>query len=203
MRVSGRRVPSAATRLGCPVSDAIHVTTWHGTVDRKFSAADFDDYVTWLDLGDFYPEFVVVHNTQIPTKAQWKGEESIQSLVRYYRDEQKWSGGPHLFVEENGIWVFTPLSVPGVHSPSWNRKAWGLEIVGDFDKEQFTAQHKMNVVSALTSLHKKARWLTPQIKLHKEDPATTHKDCPGKAVVKAELEAGVAAALKEDELPDI
>ncbi|HEV2715317.1 MAG TPA: hypothetical protein VGU64_08645, partial [Terriglobales bacterium] len=72
------------------------------------------------------------------TFADWhkhSGEERMRALERYYRDENHWSGGPHLFVADDLMWVFTPLNVPGVHSPSWNRVAWGVELVGDYDKE--------------------------------------------------------------------
>jgi hypothetical protein len=33
-----------------------------------------------------------------------------QNLVGYYRDRQKWSLGPHLFVTPGGILAFTPLT---------------------------------------------------------------------------------------------
>src|SRR5712692_11270909 len=44
---------------------------------------------------------------------------------------------PHLFVADDLIWVFTPLTVSGVHSPSWNSITWGVEMVGNFDTEDF------------------------------------------------------------------
>ena len=169
---------------------------WKGTVGEIFSPAEFRVYLSDVVLGAFKPKFIVVHNTQIPTKAQWRGRRSIDSLVGYYRDEQGWSGGPHLFIDGDGIWVFTPLDKPGVHSPSWNDESWGVEIVGDFDTESFIEPQRGLVTDALTALHHHRGWLAPNIRLHKEDPKTTHTTCPGRAIVKAELEAGIAARLK-------
>ena len=44
----------------------------------------------------------------------------MRNLEAYYRDEQDWSAGPHLFVADDLIWVFTPLRTSWVHSPSWD-----------------------------------------------------------------------------------
>jgi len=41
----------------------------------------------------------------------------MENFVKYYRDKHKWSAGPHLFIDDKMIWVFTPLTVSGVHSP--------------------------------------------------------------------------------------
>jgi hypothetical protein len=171
---------------------------WKGTVRRGFTSAGLALYVTTLDLSTWCPEFVVVHNTQDPTLAQWHdcpGEQRMRGLATYYRDEQRWSGGPHLFVADDLIWVFTPLTVPGVHSPSWNDVSWGMELVGDYDHEPFGEDVKSNALEALHVLHVAAGWTEPRIRLHKEDPKTTHTFCPGRNVDKAELEAGVQTLL--------
>ena len=55
--------------------------------------------------------FIVLHNTEIPSLAQvpngFSGKH-MKGFVAYYRDEKKWSAGPHLFVDDRKIWVFTP-----------------------------------------------------------------------------------------------
>jgi hypothetical protein len=168
---------------------------WKGIVGQRFTPGEFHHYLTGLTFDAWKPKFIVVHNTQIPTLAQWAGRSSIVGLENYYRDNQKWSGGPHLFIEPGGIWVFTPLTVPGVHSPSWNNVAWGVEIVGDFDHETFGDDQKQNVLEALASMHARMGWLEPNIRLHKEDPKTTHTGCPGRNIVKVELEAGIQTLL--------
>ena len=174
---------------------------WKGIVNRSFTPNDFVTYVAGLQFGAWRPQFVVVHNTASPTLAQWHtapGETRMRNLESFYRDKQQWSAGPHLFVADDLIWAFTPLTTSGVHSPSWNSIAWGMEMVGDYETEAFTsgpgARVRANAISALATLHGSAG-LDPQtIRFHYEDPKTTHK-CPGKNVVKGELIAAVVDEL--------
>jgi hypothetical protein len=169
--------------------------TWKGIVGQRFTADEFDNYVDELSLASWVPSFIVVHNTQVPTFADWRGQRTIDGLVEYYRDTLKWSGGPHLFIDGDWIWVFTPLTVSGVHSPSWNSQSWGVEIVGDFDHEPFGDAQKDLVLRALTTLHARMGWTETKIKLHKDDPATTHDYCPGKNIRREELESHVQTVL--------
>lgn len=177
---------------------------WKGIVGRGYTAAQFDEYVRNLKWGEWVPRFIVVHNTSAPTLKQWHGPtpvpQRIANLENYYKNEMKWSAGPHLFVADDLIWIFTPLTVPGTHSPSWNAVSLGVEIVGEYDVEPF-APVRNNVVSALASLHRRLG-LDPQtLRFHKEDPKTTHKNCPGKNVIKADLIKAIAADLSSVKAP--
>jgi len=135
----------------------------------------------------------VLHNTAIPSLAQRPDgltKKHITGLESFYRDEQKWFGGPHLFVDDKQIWVFTPLNMSGTHSPTWNKVALGIEMLGDFEKESFDSGRGLNVrnnvVAAMATLSA-VLGLDPQtMRLHREDPATTHA-CPGKNVRKLEV----------------
>jgi len=173
------------------------MASWKGIVGTGFHQEDFKDYVAGLSFANWRPSFVVLHNTGIPTFAQWHdvpGATRMQNLQSYYRDTQGWSGGPHLFVADDLIWVFTPLTVPGVHSPSWNSLSWGVELVGDYSKEQMVPALRSNAISALATLHG-ALGLTPStLRLHREDPLTTHL-CPGATVSKSDFISLVTAEL--------
>lgn len=169
------------------------MTAWKPIVGKHFSPADFATYVDGLQFTDWRPSFCVLHNTAVPNLAQRPHgltHDHILGLQAYYRDDQHWSAGPHLFVDQNGIWVFTPLTETGVHSPSWNHVAWGVEMLGDYETEAFDAPPGLlvrdNAVAALAILHMKAKLDSSTLRLHKEDPATTHV-CPGKHVVKADV----------------
>ena len=154
---------------------------WKGIVGKGFSASQFDDYVQGVQLAGWRPQFVVLHNTYIPKLADWHkipGEQRMLNLQSYYRDTQHWSAGPHLFVADDLIWVFTPLDTPGVHTPSWNAISWGVELVGDYSIEEFPPSVQANAASALASLHALAGISPGTLRLHKEDPKTTHKDLP-------------------------
>jgi hypothetical protein len=187
---------------------------WTPIIGRKFSPEQFDIYARALTFNAWHPSFVVVHNTSEPDASlyrQWQQrtppvtmERWMQNLVGYYRDQQGWSAGPHLFVAEDGIGVFTPLTGPGVHTPSWNHISWGVETVGEFETEPFDGPVRDNLISALATLHSVAgldptnyRLGVRGLHFHKEDAATTHKECPGRNMVKADLVAAVAAKLAE------
>ncbi len=167
---------------------------WKGIVGRGFRPQDFRNYVATLSFSDWRPQFVVVHNTSAPRLSEWHshpGEERMRNLESYYRDNQRWSAGPHLFIADDLIWVFTPLTTSGVHSPSWNGVSWGVEMVGEYDDEPFNPGVRENTVDALAVLHA-WRGIDPaSLHFHKEDPKTTHKDCPGKNVDKADLIARI------------
>lgn len=166
---------------------------WKGIVGREFSPDEFEEYVETLVFPAWRPSFVVVHNTGSPKLSQWhsvSGEQRMKNLEHFYRDTHKWSAGPHLFVADDLIWVFTHLTTSGVHSPSWNAISWGVEMVGDYSTEAFDtgsgAKVRDNAVSALATLHAAAGIDSHTIHFHKEDPKTTH-NCPGINVQKSDL----------------
>ncbi len=155
---------------------------WKGVVGEGFTAAQLEGYAAALVFGSWRPRFVVLHNTQIPTLAEWHdlpGEERLRAFEGHYRDELGWSAGPHLFVADDRIWVFSPLHLPGVHSPSWNALSWGVEVVGDYEREPLSPAVRANTVAALSALHAAGGLDPDALRLHKQDPRTTHTFCPG------------------------
>lgn len=138
---------------------------------------------------------MVLHNTAAPTMGQWTPDNRAQrilNLEKYFRDDRGWPSGPHAFVDyfNDGIWVFTPFTEKGTHSPSWNGTRLGIEMIGDFSLEDddtgLGLQVKKNTVALFAMMHTRYGWNPETIKLHKEDPRTTH-DCPGKDVDKNEF----------------
>jgi hypothetical protein len=174
------------------------MAAWKGIVGKGFRSDDFRQYVDGVTFASWRPQFVVVHNTSAPRLSQWHstpGAQRMFNLQSYYRDHMKWSAGPHLFVADDLIWVFTPLTTSGVHSPSWNAISWGVEIVGEYQEEAFGDAIRSNTVEALATLHGKLGLDPQHLRFHKEDPLTTHKTCPGKNVVKPDLIAAVQQRL--------
>ena len=172
---------------------------WKGIVGKGFTAAAFDQYLNTVSFPLWRPQFVVLHNTAAPKLSQWhsvSGQQRMANLQSFYRDQQHWSAGPHLFVADDLIWAFTPLNTPGVHSPSWNAISWGVEMVGDYDVEPFGPQVRQNAISAIASMYSALGKDPATLRLHHEDPATTHKNCPGKNVVKADVIQAISAQMK-------
>jgi hypothetical protein len=170
---------------------------WKEIVGLPFTAPALQEYAAGLKFTTWRPRFVVVHNTGVPNFADWHrytGEQRMRGLTHYYRDEKGWSAGPHLFVADDFIWVFTPLTTSGVHSPSWNAFSWGVEIVGDYATEIFGGAVEANAVQALATLHETIGLDPQSMRPHRDDPLTTHQ-CPGRNLDIQKLRDDVGAEL--------
>jgi hypothetical protein len=115
---------------------------WTPIVGRGYTPVAFAAYIASLDLNKagWKPYCIVLHNTGTPNLAQRPAGFTAQHMLNlqaYYRDTNHWSAGPHLFVDDHLIWVFTPLTHAGVHSPSWNGISWGVEMLGDYSVDDF------------------------------------------------------------------
>ncbi len=174
---------------------------WKPIVAESYTPDTFTAYCKSLIWTAWRPSFIVLHNTGSPTLAQRpEGFTKIhlQNLERFYRDTQQWSAGPHLFIDDKQIWVFTPLTTSGVHSPSWNKLALGFEMLGDYSTESCTTGRGLavrnNAVAAIATVCGVLGMAPTTLQLHKEDPKTTHA-CPGKNIVKSEIIAEVTQLL--------
>jgi len=177
--------------------------TWKEIVGECFTLEEFDDYCHTLQWTAWRPSFIVLHNTGVPSLAQRPDgftSAHMKGFVRFYRDEQKWSAGPHLFVDDQQIWVFTPLTMSGVHSPSWNKVALGVEMLGDYETESFSDGRGLavreNAIAAMATLSAVLGLDPQEMRLHREDPLTTHA-CPGQNVRKLEVVQEVMDLLVE------
>ena len=178
--------------------------TWTGIVAESFDIPAFREYVEDLSWNEGWkPSFITLHNTAAPSLAQRPNgftRQHMFNLEKYYRDQKGWPSGPHLFIDDHKIWVFNPLTKPGTHSPSWNRTAIGIEMLGDYATESFVkgrgADVRVNSVHALGFLSLKLGFKHDAWRFHKQDPKTTH-DCPGINVrnVRKALEQEVAAVM--------
>jgi hypothetical protein len=170
---------------------------WKGIVGKSFTPKTFEQYVETLSWENWSPDFIVLHNTGEPClKNRPKGltYQHILGLQSYYRDDMHWSAGPHLFIDDHQIWVFTPLTTSGVHSPSWNSVSLGVEMLGDYDSEEFNngrgALVRNNAIAAIAILSTALDIDPETMRLHREDRKTTHH-CPGDNVDKPDFIARV------------
>jgi hypothetical protein len=166
---------------------------WRGIVAQSYTPETFDAYCRKLRWRNWRPQFIVLHNTAIPTLAQRPNgfsDSAMRNLEVYYRDKQKWSAGPHLFVDDRAIWIFTPLELPGVHSPSWNACSLGVEMLGNYETEVFDSGRglavRRNAVAAIATLSDCLKLQSNSLRFHREDLKTTHQ-CPGRNVVKEQV----------------
>jgi len=163
---------------------------WKGIDGNSFSPEEFDNYCHALRWSAWRPSFIVLHNTGAPSLGQRPNgftKQHILNLETYYRDQQHWKSGPHLFIDDLQIWTFTPLTVSGTHSPSWNKVALGFEMLGDYDRDEFDSGRGLkvqrNAVAAVATLSAMLGIDPDTMRLHKEDKLTRHV-CPGSKVNK-------------------
>jgi len=169
-------------------------------VGKGFSREAFEAYVGGVELEAWVPELIVVHHTAAPSLAMRpKGftAQHMENLAHYYGTELGWSAGPHLFVDDHLIWVFSPLDRRGVHAKSFNRLGWGIEMLGDFDSEDPWSGRGLAVLentrAAIAALDARLP-RRPMIKFHRED-AYTNKTCPGTRIGKEEFLEFLATGL--------
>lgn len=148
---------------------------------------------------------MVLHNTAAPTLPQWtpaNRAQRILNLESYFRDVRGWNSAPHAFVDYDFVWSFTPYTEKGTHSPSWNGTRLGVEMIGDFvpkgddPSDGLGLKVVQNTAAIFALFHSHYGWDPAGIKLHKEDPRTTHA-CPGVLIDKQEFIAMVQRYMGE------
>lgn len=123
----------------------------------------FEAYVLAYDFGSILPDLVVLHHTANPA-ASWapstgipnwddreaglkpdaikaKRKQQLDAIRNYYRDTLHWTAGPHLFIDDRFVWLFTPMYDEGIHAVSGNsyrdaagkyHYSLGIEVVGNY-----------------------------------------------------------------------
>ena len=158
----------------------------------------------------FQPKFPTLHNSSVPDIALYNSwmargnptpEQWLRNLASYYSG-LGWNSMPHAFVLPDGrIGLGAPFNVKGTHSPSWNSISIGVECVGEFEHEIWAGtKTELAAVALFGELCKHYGWQPDiyargvrGIHLHREDPATTHKSCPGRNVDKSRFVQRVLA----------
>lgn len=170
--------------------------SWRGTSGAIFRSGDeILKYVAGLVFTDWRPQGIMLHNTAAPTQKQWDAtiltdnplddaRQRALNLTSYYRDEQKWQGGPHLFITDKLIMEFNPLTKRGTHSPNYNATHYGIEVVGDFNVDTWDGGRRDLTVQAVAAICSVRGFDPRQLKMHYDDPAG-HQDCPGRFMREA------------------
>lgn len=157
-------------------------------VGKGLTPAEFKQYVQAYTFGPIPPDYVVLHHTAIPSAswarnpsgAVWDAGEvglsaeaiyikrlaQLNALMRYYRDTRGWPAGPHLFIDDRWIWLFTPMADVGVHASQGNsyrdsgrrlHYSIGIEVIGYFEQLRWPAAVAQNVAGAVVALKQQLR----------------------------------------------
>lgn len=177
-------------------------------IGQVWTETTFRDYLRTVDLS--WARGVCLHHTGTPDLDQRpKGFLAVhmENLRSYYRDSLGWSAGPHLFVDDDQIWGMSSLERRGVHAKSFNAHFIGIEVLGNYDRDDPMKGRGVACWDLATSasamiferLGVKADQITgAQLKFHRDDPRTS-KSCPGTRIDKASVIATIAMKMKNAE----
>ncbi len=127
-------------------------------IGKGLTAEQFTAYVREYNFGTQPPSFVVLHHTAIPDtqhararSGSWDAGEAgmsaeaiytkrlgqLTAMKNYYQNQLGWNVGPHLFIDDRYIWLFTPMYYQGIHAAEGNGDgrgtySIGIEVVGDY-----------------------------------------------------------------------
>ncbi len=149
-------------------------------INKCLTKEEFEDYVKDYNFGRLPANKLVLHHTWKPTKEQWNGRHSIQGLKSYY-ESKGWWAGPHLFIADDGIWLFTPMRKNGIHAGWGNWRSIGIEVVGDYDARKWSGKTKDNVLFVIKALQEQLSINNEMVKFHRD---YSNKSCPGYAITK-------------------
>lgn len=176
-------------------------------VGRKFSKAEFIEYVKWVKQNESYlwePSGITMHHTGFPDlsiRPNGFTEQHMRNMRHGYKNDNGWSCGPHIYTDDHGIWVFNPLSRRGIHAVSYNSTRYGIEMLGNFDTEE-DYDNPRGVASrahgmfAAAVLMKHAGISTAKLNFHRHD-SETRKKCPGSHVNFSEFEQAVLEIVEQ------
>mgnify|MGYP000910614217 CR=1 FL=1 len=159
---------------------------------RCLTIDEFVDHVDALTFPLGLPNRIFLHHTWRPTRETWNGLSTILGMKAYYErqrwvDEQGrwhegWTAGPHVFVADDGIWLFSDLNYDGVGVAGHNRDSLHIEMVGNFDAALPDGPMWTNTVAVLGALHERIGLPPEKLNFHRD---FSTKTCPGLQVQKA------------------
>lgn len=173
--------------------------TWDG---RVFASVDaFESYLVTESV--WWASGATIHHTWRPTVAQWKANtpaNNLKGLIRTWRDDNGWTTGPNMVIGPDGIYLASGIKYPGIHAGVCNSTHIGIEIVGDYDNQQWQEPIRGFVYGTVGAIARKLRltWndiiLDKQINGHRE--CLPNKSCPGKAISLNAFRATIASTLR-------
>ena len=159
-----------------------------------YAPSAFRDYIAALKFTTWKPSCIVVHHCAAPSLKQRPSGFIAQHMenLRDFYEAKGWSAGPHLFVDDDQIWTFSPMTARGVHAVSFNATGLGIEMLGDYDTEDPWSGRGLAVLTstakAVKLLLARLNLTTAAIKFHRDDPKT-NKTCPGTKITKEKFVA--------------
>jgi len=149
-------------------------------INKCLSKEEFKDYIFRYNFGSLPANKLVIHHTWKPTKESWNGKHTIEGLKKFY-EKKRWRTGPHLFIAEDGIWLFTSMRKNGIHAGIGNWRSIGIEVVGNYDYQKWEGKTKDFTLFVIKALQDKLNISDDKIMFHRD---YSKKSCPGHSITK-------------------
>jgi hypothetical protein len=199
-------------------------------IGKGLTLDQFENYISTYDFGKVKPDYIIFHHTANPDaswapigndpRTKWdRGEAgaSLESLrvkrlgqiagLRNYYASLGWSAGPHLFIDDRFIWLFSPMNTVGVHA-KWGNSfrahtllhySVGIEVVGYYERVQWPAALQTRLAIAPEYMYPvnkpgmkivKGEQVCARPELLRFGGLSSHRDynkpeCPGSAITEA------------------
>lgn len=202
-----------------PVADAVLSRPVFRYIGTGLTLDRFETYVSAYNFGPIPPDFAVLHHTAVPstlqarypTGAVWDAGEAgmteeamynkrgrqLVAIRDYYRDQRGWDRGPHLFIDDRYIWLFTPMFEVGIHAGNGNsyrtdgrlHYSIGIEVIGYYEQDRWPAAVERLVGGAVAILQKRLNTFRLDY-VRGAGGISSHRDwgkprCPGRAITES------------------
>ena len=174
----------------------------------SYTKETFKQLIDKLDVSkiQWKPLFITLHNTAVPSLKQWMTYSPEtkakwpQNLNNYYSN-LGWHSSVHIVCTPDNIWNLCNLLQDGVHASCFNKTSFGIEMLGDFEKEEFNSGQGLkvqnNAIEVVALLCNKFKWNPSDYKINEKglhfhrECIKDHHPCPGVKVDKAKLIAKI------------
>jgi hypothetical protein len=203
-------------------------------IGKALTRAEFARYIADYDFGPILPSYVVYHHTAIPSTlaARWPGAGAVwdageaglneaqikakrlrqlEQIRDFYAKDKGWDRGPHIFVDDKWIYLFTPMAEIGIHAGTGNSThiigrlvySIGIEVVGYYEKVVWPEAVRRNAGFVAAALQRRLGTFELRAGAQWHD-LTSHRQygkpsCPGAAITeKYYVQAALDAATQVD-----
>lgn len=143
---------------------------------------------------------LVVHHSSVPDYTAWEHHPDAvywwQAIDKFHREKRGWHAiGYHWLIFPNGLILpGRPMTEIGAHTQGQNEKFAGVCLIGDFNKDEMTADQYISAWFVLTALLVKLGRTSENLWWHRDWRPT---DCPGRLLDRQHWRMKVAKHMAE------
>lgn len=161
-----------------------------------------DEFADLLRRFDFTRKIdaIHMHHTWRPSRAEYRGEASIDAMWRYHTQQDGWSDiAQHVSIAPDGdIWTGRNWNLPPASAAGYNGNAMAgpfmFEMIGDFDtgRDRLEGAQLDTVIGVIARVQERFSLGPDSLRFHRA--MTNLKSCPGTSLDVDQIKAAVETA---------